>query len=292
MACWAATAIREAFPDSRLVWAVEERCAHVIPASLATVEAFPRPRRRGLLSPAAWVGQYRRYTRLREYRFDAGIDLHGHLKTALCLRLARPARRWAFRATDALTARLNPQVRLKAMPDHEIDRQMAMLRTLGRFVTPERPQGFPRSVPEVPRLATLMTGASHPAKAIGVGQIRDVAVGLLALGYRVEMLGGPGDPTPDVEGAENFVGRYDVAGTLGRIAASAVHVAPDTWTGHAAAACGVPVVSLFGEGKNRPERYRPYAASARVLQAARACDVPAESIVEAARQIALRQTEH
>lgn len=282
MACWSATAIRHRFPGGSLVWAVEERCADVIPAALASVEAFARPRRRGFLSPAAWVRQYRCYARLRAYRFDVGIDLHGHLKTAFCLRLSGARRRVALRATDALAARLNPVVRLDPMPEHEVARQFGLLRTLGSFEPVIRPDGFERPPPGPGRpLATIMTGASRPEKRMSLDQMGAVAIALGGMGYDVEFLGGKGDPSPQCAGIGSVVGQLTVRQVMQRIACSAVHIAPDTWTGHAAAAYDVPVVSIFGEGRNTPERYRPYTARGVVLRAATPQDVDAAAIVDA-----------
>lgn len=287
MACWAATAIRRRYPQGRLVWAVESRCSDVIPASLAKVEAFSRPRRRGFLSPAAWVRQYRCYARLRAYRIDVGIDLHGHLKTAFCLRLSGARRRVALRATDALAARLNPVVRLDPMPAHEVDRYLALLATLGQFESPIRPDGFePEPNGDGGPLATVMAGASRPDKRMSNAQLLELAEMLSGSGFEVEFLGGEFDVAPDVCHANNLVGKLGVRQVMSRIARSSVHIAPDTWTGHAAAAYGTPVVSVFGQSHNTPERYRPYTAKGRVHLAPTVQEMSMPEVLASVRELA------
>lgn len=291
MACWAATSVRRRFPEGVLVWAVEERCAEVIPPSLAVVEAFSRPRRKGFLSPAAWVRQYRCYARLRSYRFDVGIDLHGHLKTAFCLRLSGARRRVALRATDAVAARLNPVVRLDPMPEHEVERHIGLLRTLGDFGPVTDPDGFARPpCGSGPRIATIMTGASRPEKRMSSEQIRSIADLVSRHGYEVELVGGAGDPDPPCPGCATAVGKLTAREVMDRIARSAVHIAPDTWTGHAAAAYGTPVVSVFGEGRNTPERYRPYTERGVILRAATPPDVEASAIADAVVRLVPAET--
>jgi ADP-heptose:LPS heptosyltransferase len=142
MASWAATAIRGRYPDAFLCWAIESHCMAIVDRNdlVDVVEAFPRDRRkREPRSPRTCCEQLVRYVRMRRHRFDLGIDLQGHTKTALCLRLACPKVRVALRATDAFAARLNPIEPPRPADHHTVEWYLRTLRGLGDFEMPERP---------------------------------------------------------------------------------------------------------------------------------------------------------
>jgi ADP-heptose:LPS heptosyltransferase len=68
------------------------------------------------------------------------------------------------------------------------------------------------------------------------------------------------------------------------VAASELHLAGDTGTGHMAAAYGVPVVSVFGHME--PVKYRPYTDAGVVLRnGTEAANVSAEELLTAAREL-------
>ena len=61
-----------------------------------SVAEFPRDKwKANRWSPATWREQLRAYAGLRKHKFDWGLDLQGHSKTALALRIAKPKRRLA-----------------------------------------------------------------------------------------------------------------------------------------------------------------------------------------------------
>src|SRR5690242_8041064 len=106
-----AVSIRERFPDGFLIWAVETRCAAVVETETLVDRRmeFPRDKwKKARWSAQTWREQLARYLSLRKLKLDYGIDLQGHSKTALCLRLANPKARIAVRATDSLARMLNP----------------------------------------------------------------------------------------------------------------------------------------------------------------------------------------
>ena len=276
MAAWAATAVRERHPDAFLCWAVESRCAPVIDrASLASrVEEMPRDRwKRARWSPETWRQMVAKYAGLRRLRFDVGLDLQGHSKTALCLRLARPKVRLASRATDPIAARLNPVLGVRPPGTHTVEWYGEMLQTVGDYRLPERPF-MPRD-PESARvlvervggdlpLATITVSAGQPEKAYPLAGWSKVAQGLLDRGYRVAFLGGPTDRPIELPNTVDLVGKLALASTLEAVRLSAIHLAGDTGNGHLAAALGVPVVSVFGP--TDPAAFRPFTELARVLR--------------------------
>ena len=276
MAAHAATAIRLRFPNAHLVWAVEPRCAEVLDTDrlLDEIVLFPRDEWKKQRShPATWMDQMRRYLSLRRFRFDWALDLQGHSKTALCVRLSGAKRRLAVRPTDAFAKMLNPVSVRSRTPEHWVERHMALLNELGEFPTPERPlmpQLFDErgsvSVSGGRPLVTLSLASSSEAKRYPVEKWRLIARKLAQEGFEVVAVGGPGDPSLGLKGdtAQDLVGKTTLRQTMAAIQMSAVHVSADTGTGHIAAAYGVPVVSLFGP--SNPDRFRPYTRVGVVLR--------------------------
>ncbi|CAN5436385.1 lipopolysaccharide heptosyltransferase II [soil metagenome] len=289
MAAWAATSVRGKHPDAFLCWAVEGRCAPMVDRTHLVTQRieFPRDKwKKARWSPRCWQEQLLKYARMRELKFDWGIDLQGHSKTALCLRLAFPKRRLSVAATDAFVRRLNPLMEAGPEGEHTVERNHRALSAFGEFTLPERP-----IMPDVPheidrRLVTIAVSAGQADKAYPSERWAEMARILLAQGYRVAFLGGPTDQPPEVEGAEDHVGKLPLAETLAMVQASAVHLAGDTGTGHMAAAVGTPVVSVFGP--TDPARFRPYTQHGIVLKrGGSTADVTLAEVEEAANRYLL-----
>lgn len=286
MAAWAATSVRGKHPDAFLCWAVEGRCAPMVDRTQLVTQRieFPRDKwKKARWSPKAWQEQLLKYARMRELRFDWGVDLQGHSKTALCLRLAFPKKRLSVAATDALARRLNPLLAPGPEGEHTVERNHRALCAFGDFPLPERP-----IMPDVPivsegELVTIAVSAGQGDKAYPLDRWAELAERFLDRGYRVAFLGGPTDTAPVVEGAEDCVGKLRLKDTLAMVQASAVHLAGDTGTGHMAAAVGTPVVSVFGP--TDPARFRPYTKKGIVLKAGGSTsDTPLETVEEAANR--------
>lgn len=296
MAVPVATAIRRSQSEGvpSVTWAVEQRCRAVIDDERLVdgrVE-FPRDEwKRRRWSPATWRAQLAWYGRLRKAGYDYGIDLQGHSKTALCLRIAKPRHRLAARATDGFAARLNPIAAGNEADQHVVERNLEVLRQLSgieaepAFIMPAYRDLRARFRGAVP-LATINVAAGAPDKCYPLERWVAVAAALRSLGYRTAFVGGPGDPVPDDPDSEILVGKLKLEETIAAVAESSIHLAGDTGTGHIAAAYGVPVVSVFGP--TDPARYRPYATAGRgiVLRSGRSTEeVPSEQVIEAAARL-------
>lgn len=291
MAAWTATSFRNRHPEGLLVWAVESRCAAVVDRSVLVDECaeFPRDRWKSMRwSPEAWRQQLRAYTGLRRHRFDFGLDLQGHSKTALCLRLSGARRRLATRATDAIAARLNPLLPPLAPPCHSVERSHSGLTFFGDYTLPTRPLMPPAvevpGAPEADRLITISVSAGQADKAYPADQWGLVAEDLIRGGWTVAFLGGPTDRPIDVKGALDFVGRLDLASSMELVRRSRLHLCGDTGSGHMAAALRVPVVSVFGP--TDPAQFRPYTSTGKVLRhGIRTGDVPVQEVLAAAQEL-------
>lgn len=273
MASHVATAIRSKYPSAELTWAVESRCMAMVDSDRLTnhIVDFPRDRwRKSRWSPKVWREQLSKFAALRQRSYDFGLDLQGHSKTAVCLRIARPKQRISAFATDSLAKRLNPL--LPGNPDdkHRVERMMDAARTFGDFQVPANPI-MPRplskhdlDLPTGRPLATLSTGAGATFKQYPAKQWEEVINGLIASGLNVLSLGAASDPKLQVQGLVDQVGKWNLSQTMSAVAHSDIHLAADTGTGHMAAAFGVPFVSVFGP--TDPKLFRPYSDNGIVLR--------------------------
>lgn len=285
MAAWPVTAIRQAHPEARITWAIQPRCAPVV-ASPDLVDELALFDREGwkwkVWSLKRWREQLGFYFGLRRQRLDVGFDLQGHSKTALALWIANPRQKWSVGGTDPLARRMNPLADLSGAT-HEVERGMAVIRMWQNLPLPERPIMPELELPCADEpVITIQTGAGGPRKSYPLEHWERVAQLLSDTGVRLVSIGGPGDPA--VPGTEALNGKLGLRESLAWVAASRVHLAADTGTGHAAAAYGVPVVSVFGPMS--PERYRPWTSEGRVLRCGmNPADVKPKAVAAAAREL-------
>ena len=289
MAAWAATAIRNRYPNAYICWAVEERCRPVIDTKrlVDTVVEIPREKwRRQKFSWSVFREQASICNRLRLLKFDFGLDLQGHLKTAICLKFAFPRKRVAVGGTDGISRVLNPIPAPMPADVHWIDWHMKTLGTLGDFETPQKPI-MPDAPQVTPKLATISTSAGHPSKVYPADYWKEVAEALDQDGFDVAFLGAPGDPKIDFSKGVDYVGKLSLLDSMRMVASSAIHLAGDTGTGHMAAAYDVPIVSIFGHME--PSRYHPYTSKGRVLRnGTDARNVPPCDVIANARELIAR----
>lgn len=284
MAVPVASRVRRALPDAFIAWAVDPRCQAVLDwrelgdqRPLLDLK-FDIPWETWKRDRTGSLAHIRHYLKLRAYRFDLAIDLQGHSKTAICLRLCGAKRRLAARAIDGFARVLNP-LAPAGQAVHTVERNLETLAAAFESqadaspIMPRLPQVV---LPE--NLATIAVGSGHPKK--NYARWGDVACELDRRGMEVAFLGGPGEDAPCEVGL-NMVGRLDLDQTMAWVAGSRVHLAADTGSGHIAAAYGTPVVSVFGW--TRPEVFRPYTDRAVVLDAGKEMTgVDPAQIVEAA----------
>lgn len=281
MTAWAATSIRQRFPDAEIAWVIEPRCRAVLAPSLAEVVEYPRDRWKRMGNKLArFREEWALYAGLRRRRFDWGLDFQGHSKTALLLRLAMPKKRLMARATDKFAACLNPLMPGNPREHHVVDWNYQTLARFGDFERVERPR-MPEPLAKDSRLATICVGAGAPDKMWPIERWSQVGSWLATKGWRVKFVGGPGDPDPgSLEGCENLVGKLELAETVRLVGGSGLHLAADTGTGHMAAAYGVPAVSIFGPSP--AEVFRPYSALSKVLRRGTSTlEVTVEDVMEA-----------
>lgn len=269
------TAIRNQQPDAYVGWAIDPRCRPVLHEPMLDL-VFDIPWERWKRERTSPLAQLRHYMKLREYRFDHGVDLQGHSKTAICLRFAGARQRWHVRSFDPLCRILSQPVPERGS-EHTVERNLDALDVLSleRPVEPEFVMPPFEAVRTDKPLVTIAVGTGHPKK--NYAHWAEVATGLLEAGNEVVFIGGPGESAPDV-GAKSLVGKISLRETMAWIASSKLHIAADTGSGHIAAAYGVLSLAIFGW--TDPKIFRPFSKYTTVLDAGPAMDrLPPESVI-------------
>lgn len=296
----AAQALRAAFPEAHLGWAIEQGHAPLVRNQpfLDQVIEWPRKDTRTF---------YQFIRRLRQTRWDVAIDFQGLMRSALVARLSGAPRRIGFRPTRELAHWLYTEtVPLVSMEEHAVERSLRLTEYLGAtlaglpFERPyltgqapapmnEGPRLFPLSsttedVEAVdrwlvehrfdPRAQSLVILNPHCRKDANQWlpeHFTEIARRLLARSeIRVALSGGPAAralcdriAAPLKREIWRADGRFSLLRSTELFRRADLLVTGDTGPMHLAVAAGTPVVALFGPAS--PLRTGPYASDAIVL---------------------------
>lgn len=296
----AAQALRGAFPNAHVGWAVEQGHAPLVRDQPWLDEVVEWNRQ----NPRTF---YQFIRRLRQRRWDLAIDFQGLMRSAVITRLSGAPRRIGFRPTRELAHWLYTEtVPLVSMEEHAVERSMRLaahvcatldglpmdrpyLRGQSPTPTSDGPRLFPlQSSPEdiaavedwlaehrfdpwAHRLVILNPHCRKDANQWLPEYFTELARRLLARPeIRVILAGGPvardlcdriaAPLGRDVWRAD---GRFSLMRSTALFKRANLLVTGDTGPMHLAVAVGTPVVALFGPAS--PLRTGPYASDAVVL---------------------------
>jgi ADP-heptose:LPS heptosyltransferase len=296
MAAHVPSRIRRSEPDAEITWAVDQRCLPIIDAEILCNRIAPIARdlwHQQRWHPKHWYSALVSYGQLRSHRFDVGLDLQGHSKTAICLRIANPKRRLAIKATDEFARLLNPVLPEARQVSHSVERALDCLQAVSGYDGDSSPimpafrdeRTRMRSlIPSRGRLISIVVDAGHPKKAYSSANWLVVARALVEGGDTVVFLGGKEAQAPHLPGTVDLVGKLSLAEACATVGESAAVLCGDTGPGHVAAALGTPVVSIFGP--TNPAVFRPWTDRGIVLHEGESPDlVRPEQILSAANEI-------
>jgi lipopolysaccharide heptosyltransferase I len=263
----AVAALRRAFPALEIDWLVEpphRPLLDLVPV-LSSVIVLPARTARG------WL-EARRMLRAREY--DVAADFQGLIKSAALARLSGAARVVGF-ARPALREPAAASFYTQAIEvgegRHVIDKNLRLAAALGAAPGPLE---FPLAAVEsaalddvrarlAPVFALINPGAAWPNKRWPPERFGAVAAHVRRRhGLSSVVLWGPGErdaaeaAAAASEGAATVAPETALPDLLALSRAARLMVSGDTGPLHIAAACGVPVVSLFGP--TNPARNGPW----------------------------------
>jgi heptosyltransferase I len=266
----AVAALRSAFPEARIDWAVDARHAAFVELVTAVNRVIPLEKP----SLPAWVDLV---GRLRPSRYDAALDFQGLLKSAVLAR-ASGARRvigfsiWHLREKTARP--FYSEVESQEQPQHVIQKNLRLLSTLNvratavefpltrvlsaaRDTMVEEAAGRP--------IALINPGAAWPNKRWPPAHYGEVAAFLRDVrGMLPFVLWGPDERAlaqsvvDASSGAARLAPPTRIADVLELSRAASLLVSGDTGPLHIAAAAATPVVAIFGP--TDPARNGPWSA--------------------------------
>lgn len=265
----AASALKAAFPESEIVWAVDPRFAGIVQCcSAVDVVATGTP----------------------EGRFDAALDLQGLLKSARIVAKAaadlKLGYHWQREGAWMFSHPVMPDPSSIHIVDQYVDVSRAAISKLGGVPPdglasfqmspkPEDIEGVQAAIRErgVDRPYVLLNpGAGWATKRWPAGHFAAVVDWLWSNGMAPVALGGKAqadfDAYDEVASAcrkppVKMTGETGVRKLVALIAGASAHIGGDTGSSHLAAAQGVPAIGLYSI--TRPERSCPYGQIERCL---------------------------
>ena len=257
-------ALKETYQGADIFWLAESPVVPLLEhhPHLSDVIVWPRREWRELLSSGRWLALLREIAkfkkRLRQYRFDLVIEAQGLFKSAVLAWMTGAKRRVGFDSKEPTRALLTERIKKDAGPAISSEYR-AMAAHLGC-----RSEPFPMKVcvpPEVRAWAEAFRGdtpyvaicpfTTRPQKHWPEAHWQALAKNLVAGGWRVVVLGGPGDNVSagriftDIQ-VESMVGKATLLESAALVSRADQIIGVDTGLTHMGWAFKVPTIALFG----------------------------------------------
>lgn len=280
-----AVSIKQAWPNCRLDWLVQDVFADAIAAHPCVDRAVPFPRKQ----VGAWTtsGRYDRAlawmtATLRKPGYDLVIDAQGLARSGIFSWWTRAPRRIGF-ADAREFGWLGSNERHRIDTPHTVDKMLGLIQAAGispvcdlRLYAPESERARIAADPQLAghRFAVVAPTSRWPGKRWPADRFAAVSLELLARGYsRVVLVGTAGErdqcgPALELSRSNpaviDRVGGTSVGGLLALIEASSLVIANDSAALHIAVGFDRPIVALFGP--TRIDQVGPYHRERDVLQ--------------------------
>lgn len=259
----AAGALKGAFPDSEVVWAVDRRFAGVVRSCRhvdVVIEAKPG------FKPDSWPNY--------DGEFDAALDLQGLLKSALAIKNAKAKEKvgyhWQREGAWLFSQRVVPDKTSLHIVDQYVDVARAVggdanVADFGLAPLPDALESVRGKIQPGRPIVVINGGAGWVTKRWPTTHFADLVDRLDAVGIESVMIGGPTEDDrrvySEVErlskaAPRDLVGKTSIAELIALISIAKAHVGGDTGSTHLAAGLGVPAIGLYSI--TRPVRSCPY----------------------------------
>ena len=292
----AAATLKRGFPNAEIDWVVEghwapllERNPHLV--QLHRVET--RTWRRRPAEAGTWRALLGSISRLRRRHYDCALDFQGLVKSALVARLSGAAAVVGFDRAELrerfasvfYTVQAGPPT--NGRPAHVVERNLALAAAAGakepvvEFCCTPAPEDAARmrtvtaglaGRPGLKRYVIVSPSAGWVAKRWPEEAYASLVLRLSReLGLPVVIHCGPGEEpiagrVAELAGdARPLLLRPSLGELMALVREAALLVAGDTGPLHLAAACGTPVVAIFGP--TDPARNGPFSTACRVVRA-------------------------
>jgi heptosyltransferase-1 len=322
-------ALRIAFPEARLGWLIEERWAELL-CTLPTPRSGPRSPQRPLVerihtvntklwraSPftlQTWERIAAGLSDLRAERYDVAIDLQGAVRSSLLARWSGAPVIYGFAQPRENLATMFYTRQIIVAGDHVVEQNLSLAQAIvGPSMKvpsvelpcdPDAEQECDRWLKDhgIEQFVLLNPGAGWGAKQWPPERYGQVARQLTEDGLKPLINFGPGEEViARAVGASGGCAAEVFTGSLTQLIAitrrARLFVGGDTGPMHLSAACGVPVVGIFGP--TNPARNGPFRTRNIVLRSSSSAtsyshqaepdsgllDISPEQVVAAARQL-------
>ncbi len=290
----AATALRQAFPEATIGWAIEERWAELL-CTLHTPRSGPRSPQRplvdrihtvntavwrsSLLSSQTWQQVAAGLSELRAMRYEVAVDFQSAARSALLARWSGAPVIYGAAQPRENVASMFYTRQVIARGAHIVEQNMSLAEAVAGRPLPAPRVEFPhdesaegewdRRLKDMGEFALLNPGAGWGAKQWPAERYGDVARRLAECGLKSLINFGPGEE--DLVRAAEAASAGAAAGiacSLTQLIAltrsARLFIGGDTGPMHLAAALGVPVVAIFGP--TNPARNGPFGTRSIVLR--------------------------
>lgn len=284
----AVAALRRAYPQAEIAWAIEPRWAELLPGKplLDRVHiADTRGWRKQVASAPRNIKALR--TELRGNGYGIAVDLQGLLKSAVIARLSGAKQRWGFADPREALAGVAYTDKAERGGGHIIAQNLRLLAAVAATELAAPSSADPTLLPFSPlaedwakdlllsrrmeRFAMLSPGAGWAAKEWPAERYGELAQRLSQNGVACVLNVGPGEKEALLaervtKSAGNALFRVNctVSQLIALTRRASLFVGGDTGPMHLANALGVPVVALFGP--TDPARNGPYFQPSVVLR--------------------------
>jgi heptosyltransferase-1 len=291
----AVAALRQAFPEARLGWIVEERWAELL-CTLPEPRTGPRSPRRPLVdqvhtvntrtwrksmfSTQTWEQIAAGLSELRAQRYEVAVDFQGAVRSALLARWSGAPVIYGAAQPRENVASMFYTRQVIVRGDHVVEQNLSLAEAVARRPLAMSNVEFPcdpavekkfeeRSHQNIADFALLNPGAGWGAKQWPAERYGQVARGLAEDEVKSLINLGPGEESlmRAVESASEGTAK-GIAGSLTELVALTRHarlfIGGDTGPMHLAAALGIPVVAIFGP--TNPARNGPFGTRSIVLR--------------------------
>jgi heptosyltransferase-1 len=292
----AVTALRQAFPEARLGWVVEERWAELL-CTLPTPRSGPRSPQRplverihtvntkqwrsALLSNQTWEQIATGISDLRAIRYQVAVDFQGAVRSALLARWSAAPILYGVAQPRENLASMFYTRQVIARGAHIVEQNVSLAEAVARRPLSIHQVEFPHDEAaerecdrrlkdhNIRNFALLNPGAGWGAKQWPAARYADVAKRLAQDGLKPLINFGPGeqDLMRAVEAASGSAAEGMVCSLPQLIALTRraqLFIGGDTGPMHLAAALGIPVVAIFGP--TNPVRNGPFGTRSIVLR--------------------------